>query len=88
MRSSISNKIVELDRLRRQARDSRAPVNSDQQFVGWLSRMHAIQENKMSTANYARRQNRHPALLALFNGLMMEIVAIVTNAIKPLAQID
>ena len=66
LRSSISKKIVEIDRLRRQSRDSRAPVNLDQQFDGRLSRMYAIQQHEVSTANYARRQNRHEALLALF----------------------
>ena len=55
LRSYNSNKIVELDCLRRQARDSRAPINLDQQFVGRLSRMHAIPQHKMSSANYARR---------------------------------
>ena len=67
LRSSISNKIVELDCLRRQARDSRAPYNLDQQFFGRLSPIRAIQQHKMSTANNADRQNRHAALFKRCN---------------------
>ena len=67
LRSSISNKIVELDRSRRQARDSCAPVNLDQQFVGRLSPIRAIQQHKMRTANNGGRQNRHAALFQRFN---------------------
>ena len=67
MRLSISNKIVEVDRLRSQARDSRDSVNLDQQFVGRLSLIRAIQQHKMSTANSAGRQNRHAALFKWFN---------------------
>ena len=67
LRSSISNKIVELDCLRRQARDSRAPINLDQQFFGRLSPIRAIQQHKMSTANNAERQNRYAALFKRCN---------------------
>jgi len=50
--------------LRGQARDSRAPVALDQQSVGRLSRMDAMQQQAMHIANDARRQQRHMALLA------------------------
>jgi len=64
LRQSIMNEIAELDRLRGQARDSRAPVALDQQSVGRLSRMDAMQQQAMHIANDARRQQRHMALLA------------------------
>ena len=44
LRQAIIDEIAELDRLRGQARDSRAPVVLDQQSVGRLSRMDAMQQ--------------------------------------------
>ena len=64
LRQSIMNEIADLDRLRGQARDGRAPVALDQQSVGRLSRMDAMQQQAMHIANDARRQQRHMALLA------------------------
>ena len=64
LRQSIMNEIADLDRLRGQARDSCAPVPLDQQPVGRLSRMDAMQQQAMQIANDARRQQRHTALLA------------------------
>ena len=58
------NEIADLDRLRGQAQDSCAPVTLDQQSVGRLSRMDAMQQQAMHIANDARRQQRHTALLA------------------------
>ncbi len=64
LRQAIINEIAELDRSRGQARDSRAPVVLDQQSVGRLSRMDAMQQQAMQIANDARRQHRHKALSA------------------------
>ena len=64
LRQSIMNEIADLDRLRGQAQDSCAPVTLDQQSVGRLSRMDAMQQQAMHIANDARRQQRHTALLA------------------------
>ena len=64
LRQSILNEIADLDRLREQASDSCAPVTLDQQSVGRLSRMDAMQQQAMHIANDARRQQRHTALLA------------------------
>ncbi|MDA0331644.1 MAG: TraR/DksA C4-type zinc finger protein [Proteobacteria bacterium] len=64
LRQSIMDEIAELDRLRRQAHESRALVAFDQQSVGRLSRMDAMQQQAMHIANDARRQQRHMALLA------------------------
>ena len=61
---AIIDEIVELDRLRGQAQDSRAPVELDQQSIGRLSRLDAMQQQAMNIANYARCQHRQVALLA------------------------
>ena len=67
LRRAIIDEITELDRLRKQARDSRAPVKLDQQSIGRLSRMDAMQQQAMNIANDARRKHRHAALLAALN---------------------
>ena len=64
LRQAIIDEIAELDRLRGQARDSRAPVVLDQQSVGRLSRMDAMQQQAMHIANDTRRQHRYAALSA------------------------
>ena len=64
LRQAIIDEIAELNRLRGQARESRAPVVLDQQSVGRLSRMDAMQQQAMHIANDARRQHRHAALSA------------------------
>ena len=63
-RQSIIDEMAALDQLRTQARDSRAPVQLDQQSVGRLSRMDAMQHQAMNIANDTRRQHRHQALMA------------------------
>ncbi len=64
LRQSIMDEIAELDRLRGLARDNRAPVELDEQSIGRLSRMNAMQQQAMNFANDARRQHRQVALLA------------------------
>ena len=64
LRQSIMDEIAELDRLRGLARDNRAPVELDEQSIGRLSRMDAMQQQAMNFANDARRQHRQVALLA------------------------
>ena len=49
------DEIAELDRLRGLARDNRAPVELDEQSIGRLSRMDAMQQQAMNFANDARR---------------------------------
>jgi len=63
-RQRIINEIAELDQLRATTRDSRAPVELDQQSVGRLSRMDAMQQQAMNMANEARRQHRRNLLVA------------------------
>ena len=55
LRQSIMDEIAELDRLRGLARDNRAPVELDEQSIGRLSRMDAMQQQAMNFANDARR---------------------------------
>ena len=64
LRQAIIDEIAELNRLRGQARDSRAPVELDQQSVGRLSRIDAMQQQAMNIANDTRRQHRHQTLMA------------------------
>ena len=64
LRKKIIDEMVALDKLRKQARDSRAPVCLDQQSVGRLSRMDAMQQQAMNIANDTRRQHRQKALTA------------------------
>ena len=66
LRQAIIDEKAELDRLRGQARDSRSPVVLDQQSVGRLSRMDAMQQQAMHIANDTRRQHRYAALSAAF----------------------
>lgn len=64
LRDKIIDEMAALDKLRKQARDSRAPVCLDQQSVGRLSRMDAMQQQAMNIANDTRRQQRQKALMA------------------------
>jgi len=64
LRQAIVDEIAELDSLRGQARDSCSPVVLDQQSVGRLSRMDAMQQQAMHIANDTRRQHRYAALSA------------------------
>ena len=54
-----------MDRLRGQKRDSRAPVDLDQQSIGRFSRFDAMQQQTMNVANDARRQYRQLVLSAV-----------------------
>ena len=64
LRQRIIDEMTALDQLRTQARASRAPVQLDQQSVGRLSRMDAMQQQAMNIANDTRRKHRHQALMA------------------------
>ena len=64
LRKKIIDEMAELEQLRTQARDSRAPVQLDQQSVGRLSRMDAMQQQAMNIASDSRRQHRYKALMA------------------------
>ena len=49
LRQAIIDEIAELDRLRGQERDSRAPVERDQQSIGRFSRLDAqVEEGALS----------------------------------------
>ena len=54
----------QLRQLSETAKDSRAPVKLDQQSVGRLSRMDAMQQQSMELATEERRQHRLAALAA------------------------
>ena len=54
----------QLKHLSETAKDSRAPVKLDQQSVGRLSRMDAMQQQSMELATEDRRQQRLTALSA------------------------
>jgi DnaK suppressor protein len=54
----------QLKHLSEKAKDSRAPVKLDQQSVGRLSRMDAMQQQSMELATEERRQHRLAALAA------------------------
>ena len=58
----IDNEITELRALSSNSRESRAPVQLDQQSVGRLSRMDAMQQQSMDVAREDRRQARLAAL--------------------------
>ena len=55
LRQSMMNEIDDLDRLWGQAQDSCAPVTLDQQSVGRLSRMDALQGQAMQLETERRR---------------------------------
>ena len=58
----IDSEIIELTALSSNSRESRAPVQLDQQSVGRLSRMDAMQQQSMDVARDKRRQVRLAAL--------------------------
>ncbi len=66
--SKAKQKLIEefqiLEALRETARASRAPVELDQQSVGRLSRMDALQKQNMELATEHRRQMRVKAINA------------------------
>ena len=64
METAIRSEIEELDRLSRSTRGDRAPVELDQQSVGRLSRMDAMQQQSMDLAREERRRQRLAMLKA------------------------
>lgn len=58
----IDSEITELRALSSNSRESRAPVQLDQQSVGRLSRMDAMQQQSMDVAREERRQARLASL--------------------------
>ena len=63
-RSRIEEEIAELRALSDNSRQSRAPVTLDQQSVGRLSRMDAMQQQSMDLAKEERRAHRLAVLAA------------------------
>ena len=60
----LEAELEELQRLRNLSADARAPVMLDQQSVGRLSRMDAMQQQKMELATEERRRIRVTAIKA------------------------
>ena len=60
----LRDEMDQLKQLSETAKDSRAPVTLDQQSVGRLSRMDAMQQQSMELATEERRQYRLAALAA------------------------
>ena len=63
-RSKLEAEIAELRALRDSSRESRAPVTLDQQSVGRLSRVDAMQQQSMDLAKEERRAKRLAILVA------------------------
>ena len=63
-RKLIQQEMEELRALSDSSRDSRAPVELDQQLVGRLSRMDAMQQQSMDLAREERRRQRLAILAA------------------------
>ena len=63
-RSKLEAEIAELRALSDSSRQSRAPVTLDQQSVGRLSRMDAMQQQSMDLAKEERRAQRLAILTA------------------------
>ena len=64
LKQKIMEELADLEQLRAQVAESRAPVQLDQQSVGRLSRVDAMQQQAMNLANDMRRQTRQRALMA------------------------
>lgn len=62
LRSRMETELVELAALRATHQEDSAPVDLDQQSVGRLSRMDAMQRQAMAVASEARRATRIEAL--------------------------
>ena len=58
LRASLEEELAQLDRDTRRAASDRAPVALDQQSVGRLSRMDAMQRQAMAAAEEHRRAGR------------------------------
>lgn len=63
-RSKLQAEVAELQGLSNVSKEGRAPVQLDQQSVGRLSRMDAMQQQSMDIAREERRQARLRKLLA------------------------
>ncbi|MEQ9573231.1 MAG: TraR/DksA C4-type zinc finger protein [Nitratireductor sp.] len=61
-RHAIEVELAQLEALSHQTAADRAPVELDQQSVGRLSRMDAMQQQAMAQAVEQRRQTRHARL--------------------------
>ena len=68
-RTRIKQEIAELRALSDGSRDGRAPVELDQQSVGRLSRMDAMQQQSMDLAREERRRTRLAILAAALRRL-------------------
>lgn len=68
-RQKILEEIVELEKLSADRSSDRAPVTLDQQAVGRLSRMDAMQQQSMALAKEDRRRARIASLKAALNRL-------------------
>lgn len=66
-RQYLQDELVHLQNLRDQSKDARAPVELDQQSVGRLSRMDALQKQNMDLATEQRRQMRVKTIQAALN---------------------
>ena len=63
-RSKLQAEVTELQDLSHVSKEGRAPVELDQQSVGRLSRMDAMQQQSMDIAREDRRQARLQVLVA------------------------
>lgn len=68
-RNRIEQEITELRALSAGSKDGRAPVELDQQSVGRLSRMDAMQQQSMDLAREERRRTRLAILAAALRRL-------------------
>ena len=68
-RQKIQAEVIELRALSIKSRQARAPVELDQQLVGRLSRMDALQQQSMDLAREERRSKR----LAVLNAALVRI---------------
>ena len=63
-RDTLQARLAELDQLEASSADARKPVELDQQSVGRLSRMDAMQQQQMALATERRRQTERLKLQA------------------------
>ena len=68
-RQIIVKEIAELEQLSQDRSSDRAPVTLDQQAVGRLSRMDAVQQQSMDLAKEERRRSRIASLKAALKRL-------------------
>ena len=69
IRAALERELAELDDMRGAAAEERRPVELDQQSVGRLSRMDALQVQAMANAVETRRQSRAAQLKAALRRL-------------------